>query len=146
PDRWGRSVERFHSLRLHQLLRCFCRSYHRRRSGRIGHAAVRLSCRGCRTRTRGILADRSGTRFARPPPAIIQLSGEIMQRLNRILSPAMAMLMAVAPGFTANHREAPITALDHKADITDVFAFRSYDADPTPRVTMILCVDPLLEP
>jgi hypothetical protein len=69
-----------------------------------------------------------------------------MQRLNRILSPAMAILMAVAPGFTANHREAPITALDHKADITDVFAFRSYDADPTPRVTMILCVDPLLEP
>lgn len=49
-------------------------------------------------------------------------------------------------GFAANHREAPITALDHKADITDVYAFRSYDADPTPRVTMILCVDPLLEP
>jgi len=54
-----------------------------------------------------------------------------------------------APGnlFAANHREAPITALDHKADITDVFAFRSYDpADSTPHVTMILCVDPLLEP
>src|SRR5581483_9855241 len=54
-----------------------------------------------------------------------------------------------APGslFGANHREAPITALDHKADITDVFAFRSYDpADTTPHVTLILCVDPLLEP
>ncbi|MGH9318271.1 MAG: DUF4331 domain-containing protein [Vicinamibacteria bacterium] len=43
----------------------------------------------------------------------------------------------------ANHREAPITSLDHKADITDVYAFRSYDA---PNVTMILCVDPFLEP
>ncbi len=49
-------------------------------------------------------------------------------------------------GNAANHREAPITALDHKADITDVFAFRSYDGGTTPRVTLILCVDPLLEP
>lgn len=48
--------------------------------------------------------------------------------------------------FAANHREAPITALDHKADITDVYAFRSYDGGVTPRVTLILCVDPLLEP
>jgi hypothetical protein len=46
----------------------------------------------------------------------------------------------------ANHREAPITALDHKADITDVYAFRSYDGGATPRVTLILGVDPLLEP
>jgi|GEM_PF-4899648 len=51
----------------------------------------------------------------------------------------------------ANHREAPITALDHKADITDVYAFVSYDEhtqageQPT-HVTMILSVDPLLEP
>jgi Domain of unknown function (DUF4331) len=44
----------------------------------------------------------------------------------------------------ANHREAPITALDHKADITDVYAFRSYDG--APKVTMIMCVDPFLEP
>jgi hypothetical protein len=47
-------------------------------------------------------------------------------------------------GFAANHREAPITALDHKADITDWFAFVSYD-DPT-KVTLIMNVDPLLEP
>src|SRR5262245_25138463 len=46
--------------------------------------------------------------------------------------------------WAANHREAPITALDHKADITDWFAFVSYD-DPT-KVTLILDVDPLLEP
>lgn len=44
----------------------------------------------------------------------------------------------------ANHREAPLTALDHKADITDFFAFVSYD-DPS-KVTFILNVDPLLEP
>jgi hypothetical protein len=44
----------------------------------------------------------------------------------------------------ANHREAPLTALDPKADITDFFAFVSYD-DAT-KVTVILDVDPLLEP
>ncbi len=44
----------------------------------------------------------------------------------------------------ANHREAPLTALDTKADITDWYAFVSYD-DPS-KMTMILNVDPLLEP
>lgn len=50
----------------------------------------------------------------------------------------------------SSHREAPITALDQKADITDIYAFRSYDASGNdtspPSVTMILCVDPFLEP
>ncbi len=69
-----------------------------------------------------------------------------MNQLKNIIAPALAILMLVPPGFAANHREAPITALDHKADITDVFAFRSYDAGATPRVTLILCVDPLQEP
>jgi hypothetical protein len=50
-------------------------------------------------------------------------------------------------GFAANHREAPITALDHKADITDVYAFVSYGGSGAgTHVTMILGVDPLLEP
>ena len=50
-------------------------------------------------------------------------------------------------GFAANHREAPITALDPKADITDVYAFVSYGgANAGTHVTMILGVDPLLEP
>ncbi len=58
---------------------------------------------------------------------------------------ALAMLLSIGCGAqAANHREAPITALDHKADITDFFAFVSYD-DPE-KVTMILDVDPLLEP
>jgi len=51
----------------------------------------------------------------------------------------------------SNHREAPITALDHKADITDLYAFVSYDPTTAPgttpqNVTLILNVDPLLEP
>jgi hypothetical protein len=56
-----------------------------------------------------------------------------------------AVLLVTEPSArAANHREAPITALDHKADITDFFAFVSYD-DPS-KVTLILNVDPLLEP
>jgi hypothetical protein len=69
-----------------------------------------------------------------------------MHSLKVILAPALAVLMAAPPGFGANHREAPITAFDHKADITDVFAFRSYDGIGTPKVTLIMCVDPLQEP
>jgi len=44
----------------------------------------------------------------------------------------------------ASHREAPITAIDRSADITDFFAFVSYD-NPD-KVTLIMNVDPLLEP
>ncbi len=61
----------------------------------------------------------------------------------------LAALAIAAPA--SNHREAPITALDHKADITDLYAFVSYDGTspqpaPPTKVTLILCVDPLLEP
>ncbi len=69
-----------------------------------------------------------------------------MQKYKNAIALFIAALMAAPPNFAANHREAPITAIDHKADITDVFAFRSYDGGGTPRVTMILCVDPLQEP
>jgi hypothetical protein len=55
-----------------------------------------------------------------------------------------AFLAAPAPSFAASHREAPLTALDHPADITDFYAFVSYD-DPG-KVTFLLDVDPLLEP
>ncbi len=55
------------------------------------------------------------------------------------------MLAGSGPtAWAANHREAPITALDHKADIADFFAFVSYDN--AGRVTFLLDVDPLLEP
>jgi hypothetical protein len=63
----------------------------------------------------------------------------------RILAVTAALLITAPYQIpAANHREAPITALDRTADITDWFTFVSYD-DPT-RVTMILNVDPLLEP
>ncbi len=68
-----------------------------------------------------------------------------MSRLFTRTGLSLALTLAVAAGAqAANHREAPLTALDQKADITDFFAFVSYD-DPA-KVTLILDVDPLLEP
>ena len=68
-----------------------------------------------------------------------------MPRLFARTCLSLALTLAIATGVqAANHREAPLTALDHKADITDFFAFVSYD-DPS-KVTLILDVDPLLEP
>jgi Domain of unknown function (DUF4331) len=58
---------------------------------------------------------------------------------------AMCLLLITPPGvFASSHREAPITALDHAADITDFYAFVSYDHPD--RVTFIMNVDPFLEP
>jgi Domain of unknown function (DUF4331) len=62
------------------------------------------------------------------------------------------VLLVATPGpvaQAANHREAPITALDDEADIPDVFAFVSYDPDDqssSDKVTMIVTYDPFLEP
>jgi hypothetical protein len=68
-------------------------------------------------------------------------------KLQTLISPALAFLMVLpSPLGASNHREAPITALDHKADITDIYAFRSYGPGATDKVTLILCVDPFLEP
>src|SRR5712671_5826741 len=65
-----------------------------------------------------------------------------------LLLPPLAMLsMFAAPPaqlFASSHREAPITALDQKADITDWYAFVS--PEHPDRVVMILNVDPFLEP
>lgn len=70
-----------------------------------------------------------------------------MRTLDLCLRGLLIAGLAVPPSATAaNHREAPITAIDHKADITDVYAFRSYEAGKTNMVTMIMGVDPLLEP
>jgi hypothetical protein len=71
-----------------------------------------------------------------------------MRKLQTPLAILLAF-MSIAPVelIGSNHREAPITALDHKADITDLYAFVSYSENPAPSsVTLILCVDPLLEP
>src|SRR5271165_3210137 len=68
-----------------------------------------------------------------------------MKRLKTMVAFAMALLMLVpASLFASSHREAPITALDHSADVTDWYAIVSYDHPD--RVTFILNVDPFLEP
>src|SRR5215472_1601393 len=68
-----------------------------------------------------------------------------MKHLRTLAALAMALfLLAPASVYASSHREAPITALDHAADVTDWYAFVSYDHPD--RVTMILNVDPLLEP
>ncbi len=67
--------------------------------------------------------------------------------LKRTASLALAMsLMLWTPfqSFASSHREAPITALDHPADITDFYSFVSYDHPD--RVTFVMNVDPFLEP
>jgi hypothetical protein len=57
---------------------------------------------------------------------------------------AAALIVPTPPVFGASHREAPITALDQKADITDWFAFVS--PEHPDRVILVLNVDPFLEP
>jgi hypothetical protein len=75
-----------------------------------------------------------------------------MKDFRTFLAALMCLLIGTPVNLSAaNHREAPITALDHKADITDFFAFVSYGtnqaAGTQPRkVTFVLCVDPFLEP
>lgn len=68
-----------------------------------------------------------------------------MIKPNPAIALTMSLLIAMPPGiFASSHREAPITALDHKADITDFYSFVSYDHPD--RVTFIMNVDPFLEP
>src|SRR6202142_1167488 len=71
----------------------------------------------------------------------------MFQRL--LWKPALAVAISALVGqpalvLGASHREAPITALDQKADITDWFAFVS--PEHPDKVIMILNVDPFLEP
>lgn len=69
------------------------------------------------------------------------------RRRKAYLLAAAALLAALTPTLdAANHREAPITALDHKADITDVYAFMSYGPGGAGKVTLMMGVDPLLDP
>src|SRR5438874_13816290 len=66
-----------------------------------------------------------------------------MKNLSTIRLVALFLLIP-AGLYASSHREAPITALDRTADVTDWYAFVSYDHPD--RVTMILNVDPFLEP
>ena len=66
-------------------------------------------------------------------------------QLRATLALTLALFGAQTPAaFAASHREAPITALDHTADITDWYAFVS--PEHPDRVILILNVDPFLEP
>src|SRR5580693_2018451 len=68
-----------------------------------------------------------------------------MLKLRSAIGLSLSLLIAFPPGASASsHREAPITALDHAADITDFYAFVSYDHPD--RVTFIMNVDPFLQP
>src|SRR5580693_1932037 len=68
-----------------------------------------------------------------------------MSKIKSLTAIAVGALLIAPPGgFASSHREAPITALDHTADITDFYAFVSYDHPD--RVTFILNVDPFLQP
>lgn len=68
-----------------------------------------------------------------------------MKTIKAAMSLALALCLLAPPGmFASSHREAPITALDRSADVTDWYAFVSYD-NPN-NVTFILNVDPFLEP
>ena len=68
-----------------------------------------------------------------------------MKTIKAVVALALALCVLAPPGvYASSHREAPITALDRTADVTDWYAFVSYD-NPN-KVTFILNVDPLLEP
>lgn len=72
--------------------------------------------------------------------------------LVAITSLALATLIPSTLSWAASHREAPLIALDPAADITDVYAFVSYDQDNLNRdpkdrkVTFIMNVIPGQEP
>src|SRR5262250_1185625 len=63
---------------------------------------------------------------------------------SRVILALAVLTLVSANMFASSHREAPITALDRSADVTDWYAFVSYDHPD--RVTMILNVDGFLEP
>jgi hypothetical protein len=68
-----------------------------------------------------------------------------MQRLKTMVTLTLVLCLLIPSSlFASSHREAPISALDHTADVTDWYAFVSYDHPD--RVTMILNVDGFLEP
>jgi hypothetical protein len=69
----------------------------------------------------------------------------LMKQLKRLAGAVLALFLLVPTSvFASSHREAPISALDRSADVTDWYTFVSYDHPD--RVTMILNVDGFLEP
>src|SRR5438094_9465344 len=74
------------------------------------------------------------------------------RRCSTLAVAGLALALGAAPAGAASHREAPLMTLDPAADITDVYAFVSYDAAnvATPlanrKVTLIMNVIPGQEP
>jgi hypothetical protein len=84
----------------------------------------------------------SGLLFSHPNESNLE---DRMSKLKSAVGLVLSLLIAFPPGAIASsHREAPVTALDHTADITDFYAFVSYDHPD--RVTFIMNVDPFLQP
>lgn len=68
----------------------------------------------------------------------------LLDNAKPLLAVTLSALMMLPPtAMAASHREAPLTALDHLADITDVFAFMSYDKPGY--VTLIMNTNGFLE-
>src|SRR5271163_4329314 len=75
------------------------------------------------------------------------MKGPMKTKLLSFLTPLALLLLFVTPParlLASSHREAPITALDQKADITDWYCF--VDPGRPDHVVMIMNVDPFLEP
>src|SRR5262249_59882181 len=90
-------------------------------------------------------APRASSNPRSPRPTHSNRKEKSMQRVRATRAVARALPFLVPANMPASsHREAPITALDHTADVTDWYAFVSFDHPD--RVTMILNVDPFLEP
>lgn len=74
----------------------------------------------------------------------------VLALASMIVAAAVAALVGPAGMLASSHREAPITAIDTAADITDLYAFRSYDANGKdtnpPSVTIVLNTNPFLDP
>ncbi|TMA64975.1 MAG: DUF4331 domain-containing protein [Deltaproteobacteria bacterium] len=74
------------------------------------------------------------------------------RRCSTLAVAGLAFALGAAPAGAASHREAPLMTLDPAADITDVYAFMSYDAANLARAagdrkaTLILNVIPAQEP
>ena len=60
----------------------------------------------------------------------------MLRRATSLVAAMSMMCMTPNASFASSHREAPITALDHPADITDFYAFVSYDHPD--RVTFVM--------
>lgn len=68
----------------------------------------------------------------------------MFKKLKKEIALAVAGVLMASSVFAASHREAPLTAVDPTADITDFYAFRSWE-DPG-KVVFVLNVIPMQEP